>query len=329
MKNLFITGATGFIGSFIVRKFLENGYKIRALTRREGHFGLLSDISDRIEWLIGDILDIPSLEMAIKDGDIVVHAAAIVSFDKNEQEKMLQTNIEGTKNVVNVCLEINIKKLVFISSVASLGRTKKQQTINENAKWDNEGEDSVYARSKYFAEMEVWRGIAEGLPAVMLNPSVVLGAGDWDVSSTQIFKYIYQKKPFYAKGKVNFVDVRDVAVASFLLAENAITEQRFICNAGNIHYKELFEKIATLFSVKPPNILLSTFLSEIFWRLAWIGTLFSKKTPLITKETARMAQQSYFYENDKIKNTLSFDFRNLDDTLAWACEEIKSKQNKL
>ena len=328
MKNLFITGATGFIGSFIVRKFLENGYKIRALTRKNGHFGLLSDISDKIEWLIGDVLDIPSLEMAIKEGDIVVHAAAIVSFDKNEQEKMLQVNIEGTKNIVNVCLEIPVKKLVFISSVASLGRTKNQQIINENAKWDNEGEDSVYARSKYLAEMEVWRGIAEGLFAVMLNPSVVLGVGDWDVSSSQIFKYIYQKKPFYTKGKVNFVDVRDVADASFLLAENEILEQRFICNAGNIHYKALFEKIAERFSVKAPSIFLSGFLSEIFWRLAWIGTIFSKKTPLITKETARMAQQSYFYENDKIKKILSFNFRTLDDTLAWACEEIKGKQLK-
>jgi dihydroflavonol-4-reductase len=322
-KKVFITGITGLVGSYIARRFAQEGYKIKALRRSHSDMSLIKEIYDQIEWIEGDILNINALDTAISEGDIVVHSAAVVSFSPKERNQMYQTNIEGTANITNICLDKKVKKLVHISSVASLSRKKGQTTVNEKSQWEESDLNSEYARTKYLSEAEVWRAVAEGLNAVILNPSLVLGVGDFEKTSLQLFNYVYQKRPFYPTGTMNYVDVRDVAEIAFQLAEKEISNERFVVSAGEVKYQDLFNQIADLWHIKRPHIKITPFIAEISWRASLIASWVTRKTPLVTKETARISQHSFLYENNKIKQTLGFEFKKLSETLQWACEGMK------
>ncbi len=322
---VFITGVSGFVGSFVARKFLEHGYTVRALRRQTSDLSLIRDIADKIDWIEGDIFDISLLSRELTSTDIVIHAAALVSFSPSRKEEMYQTNVEGTANLVNVCLERQVNKFCFVSSVAALGRNKQQTTINENSKWEESELNTSYAKTKYLAEQEVWRGAAEGLPVVIANPSVILGPGDWNRSSSQLFRYAFDERPFYPQGSVNYVDIRDVADAIFSLVSSDITGEKFILNAGTVTYRELLEQIAVRFGKKSPRWQVQPWMPTIAWRLEWVKSLFSGKEPFLTRETARISKTNYVYQNDKIRKKLGFSFRNLADTLDWSCQELASR----
>ena len=259
--RILITGATGLVGSATVRRFLADGHRVSVLHRPDSDRSLLQDVVDRIEWIEGDILDVLSLEKALDNIEYVVHAAAVVSFVPRDEAAMVKVNVEGTANVVNVCLHKGIRKLCHVSSVAALGRpnprTIESDTpvfIDETQRWEDSPNNSAYAKTKYLAELEVWRGISEGLPAVIVNPSLILGEGDWQKSSTQLFRYVYDGKPFYTEGTVNYVDVRDIAEALYRLVNSDIEGERFILSAGSASYYELFEVIAMGFGKRPASI---------------------------------------------------------------------------
>lgn len=328
-KTVFITGATGFIGSHIARRFLREGYQVEALKRPERDAGLLTDVADQIKWHEGDITDIPSLEAAIRPGIDVVHAAAVVSFVPKDRAYMEKVNVEGTANVVNVCLHAGIRKLGYISSVAALGRpaTNNQPAgqpvlISEKQKWEDSPLNSNYAKTKYRGELEVWRGVAEGLNAVMVNPSVVFGPGDWNRSSMQLFKYVYDEKRFYPGGLVNYVDVRDVVDAMFRLMVSDITAERYILNAGTIPYKELLDKIAVALKKRPPSVPVSPVLSEIAWRVEAVWSWITGTSPLVTRETARSAGSFYQFDGSRIRQVIDFQYRALQDTIQAAAAVI-------
>jgi nucleoside-diphosphate-sugar epimerase len=293
-----------------------------------------------IEWVEGDILDIPSLEAAVHSVDFVVHAAAIVSFSPGDKIRMYEVNVEGTANIVNVCLKKGIRKFCHMSSVAALGRSASaiaagkekissglnaEIVVDEEAKWEDSPYNSHYAQSKYLAELEVWRGIAEGLSAVVVNPSLVLGTGDWKRSSSRVFRYIWQEKPFYTDGQVNWVDVRDVAEIIFLLLEADVSAKRYILSAGNTSFQQLFYDIADCFNKKRPHIRVRATAAQIIWRLEWIRSQITRKAPLITRETAQLAALSLRYDNEKIRRELRFDFRSISDTIQWCCENYKKQ----
>lgn len=322
---IFITGGNGLIGSFIIRQLLMSGHAIKALVRKNSDLSLIQDILPQLELVEGDVLDYLHLTKLLKGVDKVIHAAAIVSFAPGQEEQMLKVNIEGTANIVNACLENGVGKLCYLSSVAALGRKKGQPTVDENTKWENSELNSNYARSKYLAELEVWRGIEEGLDAVILNPSVVLGPGDWEKSSVKLFQYIWKENRFYTPGKINYVDVRDVALAADLLVHSEINAEKFILNAGQVTYKEFFDKIADAFGKKRPSKLVSPPMAAIAWRLEKIRTFFTGKAPLITRETAAIAQKSFFFSSKKIQQKLGFTFRHLDDTISWTCQQLMKK----
>ena len=288
---------------------------------------LLGEWASQIEWQEGDVLDIPSLEAAVAPEDAIVHAAAVVSFNAKDQAALLQNNIEGTANLVNVALGKGIERFVHVSSVAALGRKKDQYDFDEQAKWEQSSLNTVYAKSKYHAEQEVWRGAAEGLKVTILNPSVVLGDGDWHRSSTQLFRYVYEGKRFYPPGSINYVDVRDVAevILAFLRREPPQEAERYILNAGAVSYQELFGHIAKAFERPAPTFRVSPLMAEIAWRMAAIWSFLSGKTPFISKETARLSQKNYHYQNEKIKKELNFRFRTLEETIAWACAALLKK----
>ena len=324
---IFITGCNGLVGSFVARKLIQEGYQVRALRRKSSDLTLVQDIAAQIEWVEGDILDLPGLSKAMAGVSAVIHSAAMISFAPADKVRMHKINVEGTTNVVNVCLANNVKQLCHVSSVAALGRKKNDYFISEDAKWEHSGYNSYYAQTKYLAELEVWRGMAEGLPAVIVNPSVILGPGNWELGSTKLFKYVWDQRAFYTGGSINYVDVRDVAEIIFQLIRSEITLERFILNGGSIKIKELFDKIATRFGKKPPSMPVSSWLAVVAWRIEYLRSLFTRKEPLITRETAQIAQKEYVYMNEKVKQKFQYSFHPIEDTIAWTCKEL-TKQSK-
>lgn len=326
-KSVFITGATGFIGSHIARRYLADGYSVAALFRPASGYGLLADVADQLTWHEGDVLDIPSLEAAIQAGqsDVsvdVIHAAAIVSFLPKDRDQMERINVEGTANVVNVCLKAGVRKLGYVSSVAAIGRPTvkggavgEPMLINEELKWEDSPNNSLYAKTKYWAELEVWRGVAEGLNAVMVNPSVVLGVGDWSRSSLQLIKYVHDERPFYPAGLVNYVDVLDVTDVLVSLMQSDVSARRFILNGGTIPYRLLLEQIATVLNKRPPTVSIPAAISRLLWPLEAVRAWMMNRNPLITKETARSASSLYQYDGHTIKKVLDFQYRALSETL--------------
>ncbi len=319
---VFITGATGFIGSHIARRYLADGHPVTALYRPQNGYGLLSDVAEQITWHAGDVLDIPSLEAAIEANMDVIHAAAIVSFVPKDRDRMEHINVEGTANIVNVCLKAGVRKLGYISSVAAMGRptakggrTSESTPINEDQKWEDSPNNSVYAKTKYWAELEVWRGVAEGLNVVIVNPSIVLGAGDWSRSSLQLIKYVHDERPFYPAGLVNYVDVLDVTDVLMKLMQSDRTSQRFILNGGTIPYRSLLEQIAAVLGKHPPMRQIPPTLTRLLWPLEAVRAWLIGKAPLITRETARSASSLYQYDGHKIEEVLDFQYRPLSDTL--------------
>jgi dihydroflavonol-4-reductase len=330
-SNVLITGGTGFVGSYIIQELVKKNYRVRAIRRSSRlPFFIAPEILEKVEWVEGDVLDVVSLEEAMENIDAVIHSAAIVSFWNKEKKEMYRVNVEGTANVVNAAVQKNIKRFVHISSVAALGRKKDGGSVNEEKKWEENNINTQYARSKHQAEMEVWRGAAEGLDAVILNPSTVLGYGDWNNSSCVVFKYIFDEINWYSSGINGFVDVEDVAKATVLLMESDISGQRFIINADNWLFKQLLDTMAENFSKKKPARRITPLILSLVWRLEKLKSLFTGKKPLITKESAKAALSKTCFENEKILKAFpGFSFIPLEESIRKACKKYLDAVNKV
>lgn len=319
---IFVTGASGLVGSHLITSLLSKGKKVRALYRKAVP---VFKGSDQCEWIQGDILDPIGLTEALEGVDYVYHCAAIVSFAPGAAAKMLQSNVDGTANVVNASLAQNIKKLIFVSSVAALGRIRETEAIEERMHWTPETSNSVYGQSKYLAELEVWRAKEEGLPMAIVNPVIILGAGDWNNGSSGIFKSVYNEFPWYTSGMSGFVDVLDVVDAMQLLMDSEVNGQRYILSADNLHYRSLFNAIATAFNKRQPTKKVTPFLAGIVWRLEAIKGLITGKAPLLTKETAATAQATVRFNNEKFLHAFpNFQYRKLADTIIRVAGELKA-----
>lgn len=326
---ILVTGGTGFLGSYIIKQLVEKGYAVRAIRRSNKLPSWIpKKITDKVEWTEGDVLDVVALQDAMEGIDTIIHSAAIVSFIKKDRREMYQVNVEGTANVVNMALEKNVRRLVHISSVAALGRTINGGHVNEEKKWEESKVNTHYAKSKLKAELQVWRGISEGLEAVILNPSTILGYGDWNSSSCAIFKNVFEEFKWYSPGINGFVDVEDVARAAILLMESNINEQRFIVNGDTWPFKKLQDTIADGFGKTHPHKQTTPFLMAVAWRMEKIKSLFTGKKPLLTKESAKVAQSQTWFENDKILAALpGFSFTPLEETIKKACEKYNGTIN--
>lgn len=315
-----VTGANGLLGSFIIRKLLNENEKFIALKRKGSDTSLLKDVNDKITWCDADVLDPVSLNEAFQNVSHVIHAAAIVSFNPRLADKISDVNVRGTRNVVNAALINQVQRFVHISSVAALGRLKGQSLIDETNKWVDNSLNSNYAESKYLAELEVFRGHEEGLSVVIINPSIILAPADWTKSSAKLFKYVWDERPFYIDACLNYVDVRDVADATYKLLKNPVEAERFILNGGCISFIEFFSGIATRFEKKIPRYKLSKNLLRLLAIAESIRGKLTSVEPLITRETARLAGTQFLYQNEKIRNYLNLQFQTLDQTLNWCCE---------
>ena len=322
---IFITGGTGLVGSHILLKLSQENIPFKALKRKNSSLDICKNVFtyyqadhlfNSIIWETGDVNDIPSLEQSMKDCDKVIHAAAMVSFHKEDAEQMNKINVEGTKNVMNLAISMGIKKVSYISSIAALGRnTSKQNTIDEECYFKHSKLESNYAISKFFAEQEVWRGIQEGLDAVIINPSLILGPGDWSKGSSQIFQKIYNGLIYYAPGSSGYVDVDDVAESLIQLLLSNIKNNRFIINGANLTYKDCFNRIAKQLGKNEAKIKITPILKEFAWRIESIRSFITGKKPLVTKETANSAMIKSSFSSNKIKKELGFKFTEIDDTI--------------
>jgi nucleoside-diphosphate-sugar epimerase len=322
-KTIFITGATGLLGLCLTKELVKQDVKIKALYRSQIPFE-----HNKIEWVQGDLFDIVLLEEILNDVDEVYHNAGKVSFNSKDKRLLFKTNVEGTANIVNACLSNNVKKLLHVSSVSALGRIRENTTINETMQWSPETSNSVYGESKYLGEMEVWRGVAEGLNTVVVNPVIILGAGDWNNGSSAIFKNVYKEFPYYSNGVTGFVDVLDTANAMIALMNSDIKNERFIISNENISYKDLFNMIAVAFNKKPAYKKITPFKAGLVWRLAALKSLVTGKAPFITKETARTALAKVYFDNGKLLKALpSFRYTPIKNSVDRICRELLQSNN--
>ncbi len=312
---ILVTGGTGLLGQHLLEK-LSAKQKIRAIFRTALPTFYASLNHGNIEWVEADITDIISLEKAFEGITQVYHCAAIVSYDPRMKERMMQTNIEGTANVVNLCLDHQLKKLCYVSSIATLGEGIIGELISEKNDWEEGHTNSNYAVSKQGAEMEVWRGVAEGLQAVIINPGIILGEGDDAKSSTHLFKIIRNEFPYYTQGGTCWVDVKDVVKAMIRLMESPIENERFIISQGNYSFREVFTMMAKAMNKKPPHRLASPFMTEIVWRLAYVKSMITGRVATISKETARSARQTRRFNGAKLLNALpDFTYTDMQETI--------------
>jgi nucleoside-diphosphate-sugar epimerase len=316
-----VTGANGLAGSYIVRKLHALSIPFIALKREGSDTSFLKDIQQQITWRDADITDSVSLREALEGVTGVIHTAAYVSFNPRKRKTVFEINTIGTQHVVNACLHLNIKRLLHVSSVAALGRQKGQTHLKENNKWVTNGVASNYAESKYKAELEVFRGHEEGLSTIIMNPSVILGYSNWDKSSAQLFQYSWKEKPFYINGSLNYVDVRDVAEIAVKLFHSPIENERFIVSAGNIPFLDFFTKTAQAFQKKAPTIKVNPTVASILARLESVRIRLTGSEPLITIETARLADAFFEYDNQKVKKLLDYQFQSIDNTINWCCQQ--------
>lgn len=298
---ILVTGATGFLGSEVVRQLVTQGNRIRCTKRTESTIpAILIPLQDQIEWVEADLLDIFSLEDALDGVAQVYNCAAWVSLRQADKKQMIYTNVMGTANMVNLCLQ-NRCRLLHVSSIAAIGQAKPGELITEKHHLDQATETDGYAMSKLESEMEVWRGVAEGLDAVIVNPSIIIGPNAGTEGSGALFETVRKGLKFYTNGGMGFVDVEDVAKCMIALMNSKTSGERYIISAENLSYKNITAEIAAEFGIKPPATLAKPWMMELAWRGASVAAAISRKAPAIDKVSAQEASVVKRFDNSKVK----------------------------
>lgn len=321
---ILVTGATGFLGSELVRQLLHKGEKVRAIKRDTSRIPRILKDEGNIEWFTADILDYFALKEAMEGISRVYHCAAFISFDPADRKKMLRVNIQGTVNLLNISLENNIGRFLHVSSVAAIGNSKKGRPITENDHWEFSPEQSAYSISKYESEMEVFRAVAEGLNALIVNPSIIIGKNAGKEGSGQLFETIQKGLRYYPGGSFGYVDVEDVAKAMISLMNTEISEERFIINAENWSYRDLFSEIALGFDKSPPSIALKRWMLQCAFLGSSIISIFTGKNFGLTKDIISSAFKKKNFSNDKIRKTLNLEFKPVKDSITEICRHFRT-----
>ena len=333
---ILVTGGTGLVGSHLLFELVKKGHKVRATYRSKKKIDAtkhvftyyttqVDELFSQIEWVEAHLNDIPALTKAFKDVTKVYHCAALVSFDPNDYYALRRINIEGTANIVNLCLTHNIEKLCYVSSIAAIGQGELNETIiTENTNWIPDDDHSVYAITKYGAEIEVWRGINEGLDTVIVNPGFIFGPGFWKTSSGSLFKKIHKGLSHYTTGITGYVDITDVIAAMMQLMESSIKNERYILISKNISFKEFVLKAAHSLNVKPPEKEALDWHLQVAWRLDWLNYFVMRKRRKLTKQLASNLSKKFNYSNKKIISDLKLKFKPIDESISQTCQYFLS-----
>lgn len=326
---ILVTGGTGLLGSHLLFDLTKKGINVRAIKRKTSDismvrkiFSYYSDQADvllnRIEWADADLLDFGAIEDALQGVSEIYHAGAVVSFYPSDHKAMLKVNIDGTANLINRSLEHGVQKFCYVSSVATLGRAENNGISDEDTYWKPSSKNSVYSISKYGAEREVWRGMEEGLNAVIINPSVILGPGYWNDNSG-LFRLVWEGLKYATNGVNGYVDVRDITRSMISLMDRGVFGERFICSSDNLSYQEFFTFVGRYLNKPAPTVIVPPALTSVAWRVEAIRAFLTGSKPEITREMAITTSQVYRYSNEKLKRTLDFEFIPLEESIREIC----------
>ena len=314
---IFVTGGTGLVGIHLLLDLTRQGKAVRALKRPTSDLSVVQrvfnyyqhpDLFEKIEWVDGDVLEMPGLMEAMEGCDWVYHSAAWVSYQPGDRQKMLQINIEGTANMVNAALELGVKKFCHVSSVAAMGKPVDGSVITEETPWKLSQAPTQYSISKHYSEREVWRAAEEGLNVVIVNPCLILGPGEWERSSGTVFKAVWEGLKFWTSGVNAFVDARDVSKAMIALMESDISSERYLLIGNNLPYRDFFNMVADELDRPRPKWKATPFMTKIAWRAERLKQFLTGKVPVITRESVRSAFHKSEFSNEKVKRDLGFEF---------------------
>lgn len=330
---ILVTGGTGLVGSHLLYKLLLTEKKVRAIYRRAHKLEVVKHVFsyysenwdalfNKIEWVEADITDIPKLQDAFVGIKQVYHCAAFISFEPDKYRTLRKINIEGTANIVNLCISQGISKLCYVSSIAAIGQANKpEELINENTPWNPEADNSVYAITKYGAEMEVWRGTQEGLDAIVVNPGIILGPGFWrSGGSGSLFRQIYKGLPYYTSGGSAYVDVNDVVDTMIQLMHSALKNEAYILIAENLLFKDFNKLTAKALNVSKKQNLIKPWQLDILWRLDWLKHKIFGKRRQLSKQLAKTITTVTRHDNSKIKTALDYKFTPIEVSIKKVSE---------
>jgi dihydroflavonol-4-reductase len=338
-KPVFVTGGTGLLGSHLICRLILQGYRVRAIHRNTSNRGIIRKVADYyggipeelfflIEWIECDLDNFDLLLKAMEGTGFVYHCAATVSFESPDRENIIKNNVRGTINVVRACILMKSEKLCYVSSTAALGASDGDFMVNEGKKWNEFASHSAYGLSKHLSEEEIWKGIEKGLRTVIVNPSIILGPGDWKRSSTALFSNIEKGMIFYTNGMTGYVDVNDVARAMITLTESSTDGERFIINSENLSYGKLFRIIARNLGVRQPFIRVPKIMSYIAGPLIDIyEKLTGKKSPL-TKEMVSAAWSRISFDNSKIISRTGMEFTPIEKSVRYIADIYNSEKKR-
>lgn len=327
-----VTGGTGLVGAHLLFDLLQKGIQVQAIHRKgsnlnrvEKVFGYYTEnaalLFEKITWIEADLNDISALELAFENVEYVYHAAALISFDPRDYKKLLKVNGEGTSNIVNLCIANSIKKLCYVSTIGTIGKSINDTIATEENEW-NDQHVNVYALSKYEAEMEVWRGSQEGLSVVMVNPGVILGPGFWDTGSGALFTAANKGYSFYPPGGTGFITVHDVIKMMTSLMDSQIKNERFIAVAENLSFQEILIRLTKELGKTAPKKKLKHWQLEIGRIGDSIWSALTRKSRKITRNSIHSMKHRDLYENQKIKDVLGFEFEPLNLTITFSCQRF-------
>ncbi len=330
---ILVTGGTGLVGAHLLYHLTQENDTIRAIYRSKNKLEKVKKIFsfytddvatsfNKIEWIHADITDVPSMIPVFKEVAYIYHCAALISFDPKDYLEMRQVNIYGTANIVNLSIDAKVKKLCFVSSIATIGDAINEQPITEENERNEQTKNYGYSITKFGAEMEVWRASQEGIEVVIVNPGVILGGGFFETGSGTLFTKINNNLPFYTEGITGFVGVEDVVKAMIGLMDSHIKNKRFILVSENKSFKNIFFAIADEFGKKRPSIKIGKWVTSLIWQLNWILTLLTRKTPFLTKQSAKSAHSKTFYSSEKIKKQLGFQFTPINKVIKKTCKQF-------
>ena len=325
---ILVTGGTGLVGSHLLLHLVKMDSSIRAIYRNPDKLQLVrkvfsyyvpnpDELLEKIEWVAADINDIPAMELAFEGINAVYHCAALISFDPKKLQELIQINEVGTVNMVNLSISRQIRKFCYVSSIAAIGKPEDQVWLNENTEWKNV-HSNPYALTKHLAEMEVWRATQEGVPAVIVNPGVIIGPGFWDSGSGALFRAASKGPKYYPPGGTGFVAVEDVVQMMVQLMQSEIVNERFIAVSENLSYQEILKRITDQLGKKPARKELSLGLLKILWRLDWILSFVFGLKRRLSKAQVHSLQNRCYYNNDKAIKMLGFEYGSLNEAIEFS-----------
>jgi nucleoside-diphosphate-sugar epimerase len=329
---ILVTGGTGLVGAHLLLHLVQSGATVKAIHREQSNlkevekvFGYYTDqahqLFQKINWVQADLNDLPALEIAFENVTHVYHCAALISFNPKDYELLRKVNIEGTKNIVNLCVAQGVKKLCYTSTIGAIGRTIGSTEATEETDWNTQ-QMNVYAMSKMDAELEVWRGAQEGIPAVMVNPGVILGPGFWETGTGILFKTAYKARKYYPPGGTGFVTVNDVVKIMTHLMQSSITNEKYILVAQNLTYKEILHMLTRAFGKQGPSRAIKFWQLEVFRRLDWLRNIFWNSGRKLTKNSVESLRKNQLFNADKIQKQLGYSFEGLDGIIELSCKKF-------